>query len=230
VSAREGILNSSRLFKTWRDVKLAEALKQALELPVTLTNAAQAAALLEYESGSAVRASHALYLHISHTVESAYLINGAVFQGPQENSGSIGLITADWRGEKPVPLDDVVTIPGIQRLYHSRARIDERPLYNEIAQLALGGHSLAVKAIRDTARMLGTLLPPVAALMETGLIIIGGEVPQVGEVWWSAFEAAFYTSRPPLAAPMILRQAHYGSTGVLHSVGRLALRHFLPEG
>jgi glucokinase len=229
VSTREGILYASPLFKTWRDVPLVETLKDSCHLPVTLANAAQAAALLEYESGAAARASHALYLHIGHTVESAYLVNGAIFQGAQESHGSIGQLTADWRGEKPISLDDVVTIPGIQRLYYSRTRIDERPVYEEIVQLALAGHSLAIKAIRDTARVLGTLLPPVAALMGTSLIIIGGEVPQIGSLWWGAFETAFYASRPPLAAHITLRQAHYGSYSVLYSMGRLALRHFLPE-
>jgi hypothetical protein len=65
--------------------------------------------------------------------------------------------------------------------------------------------------------------------MGTGLIILGGDVPQIGPPWWTAFESAFYGSRSSVAAPITLRQAHYGAYGVLSSVGRLALRHFLPE-
>ncbi len=229
VDVREGILQTSRLFKTWHNVPLVSTLKAAFHLPVTLTNAAQASALLEYESGAAARASHALYVSIGQIIESAYVINGAIFQGAQEGGESIGLLTADWRGEKPISLDEVVTIPGIQKMYYSRTRINERPSYEEIVQLALDGHSLALKAIRDTARMLGTLLPPVAGLMGAGLIIVGGEIPQIGPLWWVPFEAAFYSNRSTTAPPILLRQAHYGSSSVLTSVGRLALRYFLPE-
>lgn len=228
VSPRDGILHSSPLFKTWHDIPIVETLMYACQIPVILANATQAAALLEYESGAAVRANSALYLHIGHTIESAYLIKGAIFQGATSSS-SMGLLTADWRGEKPVSLNEVVTIPAIQKLYYSRTRIDERPSYEEIVQLALSGHALAVKVIRDTARILGTLLHPVATLLETDLIVVGGDVPQIGPLWATAFEAAFYANRPLSAAPITLRQAHYGAYAVLYSVGRLALRDFLPE-
>lgn len=229
VNARDGILHNSRLFKTWRDIAVADTLKYACQLPVRLTNAVQSAALLEYESGAAAGSKYALYMHIGHTIESAYLIDGAIFQGAA-GSGSIGFLTADWRGEKPVPLDEVATIPAIQKLYYSRTRIDQRPSYEEIIQLAQSGHALAIKAIRDTARILGTVLHPVATLMETDLVVVGGDVPQIGPLWATAFEAAFYASRPPAAAPIAVRQAHYGAYSVLYSVGRLALRQFLPEG
>jgi glucokinase len=205
--------------QAWQGVNFAELLSEALDLPVVVEHDVNTIALEEFYLGVGEDYNTILYVNVGVSVGGALIRNGNIWRGAHGGAGDIGALVADWRGEKPVTLNEIASIPGIIRLYHTRSRNFERPAFDEIIRFAMEGNMLAVKVLRDAARTIGHILSPVVALIDPDILIIGGTVPLSGALWYETFLAAF--AENPAIQTMPVAKARIQAHAVLLGAGRL---------
>ncbi|MFC4454212.1 ROK family protein [Deinococcus sonorensis] len=83
------ILNPPNL-PGWLEFPLVARLQQALDLPVSLDNDANAAALAEFHFGAGRGTRHMVYLTISTGIGSGLILNGELYRGKRGNAGELG--------------------------------------------------------------------------------------------------------------------------------------------
>lgn len=82
----------------WRDVPVADLLRQALGLPVAVDNDARMAALAEHLLGSARRADPLLVVNVGEGLGAGLLVHGRLVRGSGDAAGEIGHVTVDPAG------------------------------------------------------------------------------------------------------------------------------------
>ncbi len=92
VELRSGILRNPPNLPGWRDVPLAEVLAEAFEVPVSIENDANAAALAEHRFGAGRGARDMIYLTMSTGVGGGVICGGQLVQGASGFAGELGHI------------------------------------------------------------------------------------------------------------------------------------------
>ena len=140
----------------WRGLPLAEELAVRLDVPVRVTNDANAAALAEHTFGAAQSAG-VLVVTVGQGVGAGILLDGALVRGERFAAGEIGHVTVDERGEpcacgRTGCLETVLAAPLL------RARVAQD----------------GPKALRAAGKRLGIALAPVVSTLDLGEIVLNG--------------------------------------------------------
>ena len=196
------------------------------DLPIVAENDARAMAFGEATLGAG--ASHGyrslLCLTVGTGIGGALILDGEVWHGANSSAGEIGYLVVDWDGEKPVMLDQYASGPAIERAWQAASGSQEALPLPAISQRAKSGDDLARAIISDKARRLGLVLAGFVTSLNPAAVIVGGGVPQVGPLWWDAFEAAFRASLPSLLRATPLLPAKLGVEAVVLGAAMLAWR------
>lgn len=166
---------------------LVRLLHDTFDLPIIVENQVYTQAMAEAHFGAGIKSKTLLYLFADDIVGSALIQNGALWHGTHASAGQIGLLVADWMGEKPITLNQRVSGKGIANQYNMRSRKFRFPSLEDITQYAHYGDQLAIRVMRDGARMLGTILSPVVRMIDPDCVVVGGNLAQVGDIWWEPF-------------------------------------------
>ena len=153
VDAEKGIVPAAPQLVGWRDVPLADLLRERLGLTVRLENDANAAALGENVYGAGRGTQHMLYITVSTGVGAGIIIDGRLYGGAKGAAGEIGHTIVDPSGP-PCGCGK----HGCLESLSSGTAIALRA-----AQAADRGESAALVAIREREGRLGTRLVADAA-------------------------------------------------------------------
>ncbi len=190
----------------WQGTEIAAILRETTGCFTVVEESIQLTALAEAHFGGGQAMQRLLYIHVDTTICGAIIENGVIWRSSYSHSEAVGGLVADWKGLKPVTLNEVASTQGIVRSYHSRSRANSRPEFAEIRRLAVDD-ALARRVIRDAGRIVGTILAPVAAMIDPQQVLIGGNAVTTDELWWQAFETAFYRYLPPQLDTVLLTHA-----------------------
>ena len=158
----------------------------------------------------------------------ALIMDGAVWHGADYSAGEIGYLVVDWDGDEALILDQYASGPAIERAYQAAAGADKRLPLTEISQLGAAGDATATDVIKVKARQLGVILAGYVASINPAALVVGGGVPQIGALWWEAFDAGFRESlMPPIAATPLL-PATLGVNAVMLGAALLAWKVYPP--
>ena len=207
----------------WTGVDLA-ALEIGGGLPISVENDVRALAYGEALVGAGGSFDSLLCVTVGTGIGGALILNGEVWHGADYSAGEIGFLVVDWERGAPVILDQYASGPAIERAYQMASESEIRRPLPEVGQLAASGDKLAAQAIETKARQLGAVLAGLVAAINPAALIVGGGVPQVGALWWEAFEAAFRASLPPPVAKTPLLPATLGANAVMLGAAMLAWR------
>lgn len=205
----------------WSGTRLAP-LGAAMDLPIAVENDVRALAYGEALIGAGVDCDSLLCVTVGTGVGGALILNGEVWHGADYSAGEIGFLLADWAGDEPIILDQYASGPGIERAYQAAVGGEERLPLTEIARLAKAGDAMATAVIQLRARQLGLILAGCATSFNPAAVLVGGGVPQIGALWWEAFEAGFRENLPPPAAETPLLPATLGVNAVMLGAAMLA--------
>jgi glucokinase len=177
---------------TWKgEIKLAELFKEIFELPVVLTNDANAAALGEMIYGGAKNMKDFIMITLGTGLGSGLVVNGKMVYGHDGFAGELGHVTVDINGRqcacgKKGCLETYASATGIERTAFElmATEIDESELrkysFDEldakmISEAALKGDTLALKAFDYTGKLLGLkLADAVAHTSPEAIFLFGG--------------------------------------------------------
>ncbi len=190
----------------WVGIPVREMLEAKTSLPVKVENDVRAAALAEYEHGSAeVQSSHTLlFVKVGEGVGMGIVLDGRLYRGPNMAAGEMGqMILADGVGEGPHDspgcleklASNFATSERYARLMGGRSRStpgDSAAQVKRVCHLAASGDAKAIAALRATSRYLGLGIANAVWLLNADVVVIDGALTEA----WGTVSAAIREQFP----------------------------------
>lgn len=179
-----------------KEVAIANMVYEKCQLPVWITNDANAAAIGEMKFGVAKGMKNFVVITLGTGLGSGFVMNGRLIYGHDGFAGELGHVTAirggrDHTTGRKGSLETYVSATGLKRTVFEllALRITESRLrhYNfqeltskEISEAAEVGDKIALEAFEFTGRILGQILHNVILLMNPEAIILFGGMANAG--------------------------------------------------
>ena len=201
----------------WDEMPLAKELEPLLGIPVNVESDRNAAVLGECWLGAARGKSDAIVLMIGTGIGAGILSGGRILRGAHELSGCAGWLTitrehvraAQGCGE----LETLAAGPAIARTVQQRLRDGEassladldisKITAQEVAAAARSGDGLALDVFRHAGRLLGFGIANMVSILDPEVIIIGGGLAAVADLFLVPLEQAMFERAQPLAAKQV---------------------------
>jgi len=202
----------------WSDIPLAEVFASRLDIPALLDNDANAGGLAEALFGAGRGCRTVLYVNVGTGIGGAIVIDGAVHHGATTSAGEIGHMVLDPHGPpcncgKRGCLEALASGSAIERMAREAGlALSGR----EVTAAAESGNATCRDLVARAAHALGLTIANAVSLLDPDIVVLGGGVPEAGDVWWQPLRESFGTYVVPQAQTTPLVRAELGyRAGVL---------------
>jgi glucokinase len=177
---------------------LAKSLEDVFKLPIFIANDANAAALGELRYGMAKGMNNFVVLTLGTGLGSGIIVNGDLLLGEHAQAGEIGHVNVDPNGRQcncglQGCLETYASVTGIKRtVFELIAEMrEDSPLRGisfddltgeTIANAALDGDKLALRAFGITAEILGSKMADTVAHLDPQAFILAGGLSKAGDI------------------------------------------------
>jgi putative N-acetylmannosamine-6-phosphate epimerase/predicted NBD/HSP70 family sugar kinase len=177
------LIGTTDMFPDWVGVPLKEAVTSRFGLPCAILNDGHAAALGEACFGAGRGQLSMLCIVIGTGLGGGLIIGGKIQQGHHGLAGSIGQLKVSPEPGLYVPLEAIVSGPGLVQAYN-RKRSQAAPVSSgeQVTQRARQRDSLAGQAIQEIGEWLGFGLSHALHTYDAACVVIGGSVAQIGDL------------------------------------------------
>jgi glucokinase len=220
VEAARGMVRTLHHAHGWNDFPLQDYLEERLDIPCIIDNNANAAALAEVQYGAASVAEHSprgaervvIYVGLGRGIGGGLVVNGKIYHGDTCTAGEIGHLFVKENGPKcscggyghleaiasaqaisramiGLSVEHPETEAAIRRLTGARA---ERITAEQVFRLAAEGDKVAQGIVQDVHTYLGIALANIVHLINPGVIILGGQVAQAGDLLIKPLQARIH--------------------------------------
>ena len=180
-----GELGDSTILPGWVGVRAADALEEALGMPVSVDNDANLGALSESKWGAGAEVGDLVYLKASTGIGAGLIIEGRLFRGAGHTAGEIGHTVIDPGG--PVCR---CGNRGCLEMYAGASAILTalRPTHPEVTDLATTvaraqeGDPGCRRVVADAGRAIGSALATLCNIVNPARVIVGGTLGEAGEL------------------------------------------------
>jgi glucokinase len=196
---------------------LAKRLKQSLGIPVVVESDRNAAVLGECWRGAAQGKSDAIVLMIGTGIGAGILSGGRIVRGAHELSGCAGWLTVtdedmpeSLRGGQ---LESLVAGPAIARAAQERldkgeasslSQLDRSKITaHDVAAAARQGDQFAVEIFNRAGRLLGFGVANLVSLFDPEIIVLGGGMAAVADLYLESLRKAMFERAQPIAAKKV---------------------------
>jgi glucokinase len=183
-------------------LKLAASFAQEFGLPAVMDNDANCGGLGEALFGAARGHDDVFYVNVGTGIGGAVILDGRVHHGAHSTAGEIGHCivlpdgppcTCDKRG----CLEALSSGSALGR--EGRAAGMGDVTGREVGERALRGDPVALRIVAQAGTWLGLALGNVANLLDPQIIVIGGGVSDLGDVYLGPARASFAATAMPAA-------------------------------
>lgn len=210
VDASRGVVRTLHHAYGWHDFPLQDYLEKRLDRPCIIDNNANAAALAEVYFGAAAnnravqRTSERVvfYVGLGRGIGGGMVVDGKIYHGVSSTAGEIGHMLVKENGPKcscgsSGHLEAIASAPAIVRAMiglsvehpETEAAIRrvtggraERITAEQVFRLAADGDVVARGVTQEVSTYLGIALANIIHLINPGMIILGGQVAQAGNL------------------------------------------------
>lgn len=198
----------------WDRMPLASRLKRSLSFPVVVESDRNCAVLGECWRGAGRGKSDVIVVMIGTGIGAGILSSGRVLRGAHELSGCAGWLTIT-RDEVPShasigELESLTAGPGIAIAAQKRLRNGEssslshyeisKVTAHEVAAAAREGDPLAIDVFKTSGRLLGYGIANMISLLDPQVIVLGGGIGRIADLYIEALREAMLERAQPLAA------------------------------
>lgn len=235
IDAERGVvIDANPNLRDWRGADIAGTLRAALGLPVYVDNDVRTMALAERDLGAARPYADCLFVAVGTGIGGAILRDGELYHGLHYAGGEIGYLLGGHDADgTPRTVESLASGPALEREYQrlaAGASSDPARLpLHEIAGLASAGDAVARAVIEAGARRLADVLAPVLVLLDPAALIVGGGVPQIGDLWWRPLTETIRAHPMRVLSKIDIMPAHLGASAVLFGASCLAWRRYHEE-
>lgn len=201
----------------WQRMPLASRLKRSLRLPVFVESDRNAAILGECWRGAAQGKSDAIALMIGTGIGAGILSGGRILRGAHELSGCAGWLTGTHAGPPAAAgtaeLESLAAGPAIARIARQRLRNGEKSSLSrldpsgitalEVAAAARQPDRLALDVFTRAGEALGYGIANMISLLDPQIVILGGGMAQVADLYLASLRRAMQEKAQPLAATQV---------------------------
>ncbi len=250
VDATRGVVRTLYHAHGWNDFPLQDYLSERLDVPCIIDNNANAVALAEVLYGAGGHGSHGiervvLYIGLGRGIGGGLVVNGKIYHGVTSTAGEIGHMLVKENGPKcscgayghlesiasaqaiartmiGLSVEHAETEAAIRRVTGARA---ERITAEQVFRLAAEGDKVAQGIVEDVLTYLGIALANIVNLINPGVIILGGQVAQAGDLLIKPLQARVQElSLPSANASLRIVQGTFGSEANIVGAVTLALQ------
>jgi glucokinase len=201
----------------WEQMPLARRLTRSLGIPVGVESDRIAAVLGECWMGAARGKSDAIVLMIGTGIGAGILSGGRILRGAHELSGCAGWLTVTrenvFAAETCGELESLVAGPAIARAAQERVRNAEASSLakleaskisaRDVAAAARHGDVLAVDIFNRAGRLLGFAVANLVSLLDPEVVILGGGMAGVADLYLGPLRKAMLQRVQPLAGEKV---------------------------
>jgi glucokinase len=195
LSSREGLILSPPNLPGWDRVPVVHMVNDALGVPTTLENDANAAAAAEWRWGLQCKIDDLVYLTCGTGMGAGIILGGRLIRGRQDLAGEIGHVRLLPMG--PVGYYKAGSVEGLtsgralgelarlrlQEL-HEPSRLDKHPIDHvtakEVTAEALQGDAFAVRIVQEQAEYLGRACAILIDILNPQRISLGSTARRLG--------------------------------------------------
>lgn len=179
-------------------LQLGDLLKRELNIPVYVTNDANAAAVAEMIFGGAIGMKHFMVLTLGTGLGSGIVIDGELLYGYSGFAGELGHVIVRPGGRhcgcgRLGCLETYVSATGIKRTvsklfakHHDKSELRNLPFNKmsarRLADAAYAGDKIALESFEFTGKILGLALANVVALNNPEVIFLSGGLAKAGDL------------------------------------------------
>ncbi len=214
----------------WQGIPLRQRVQQALALPTFVDNDVHVMVLGEAIDGAGQGCRHLLGLTVGTGVGGGIVIENRVYHGTWGAAGAAGHVIIDYQGRRRCPcgrygcLEAYASAPAITADFISKLGkqtiqqelgLDPANLgVKDIARLAQQGHPEATAVIRRGGGFLGVGIAAMVNLLNPELVVVGGGVAQIGDLYFEAIRhnvrerAMPYVADTPIVPALLGPQAN----------------------
>ena len=239
---REGVVKWAYILN-WKDFPLKAKLSKRYNLPITVDNDVNLAALGEHWFGAGQNAQNMILITVGAGIGAGIIIDGALYRGSNEASGEIGhtIPSGDFLGRRFLDfgaLESVASGTGMieraRRLLKSRR--DAASLKNlsaeDIFESAQQGEKWASSILADAIDYLAIAIGNLSISFDPELIVLGGGVTRYADMLVkpiiARLEGVIPTSPKLVASNLGLRATVMGAIiTVLHNTSNYYVVHKL---
>jgi glucokinase len=196
----------------WRDLPLADRLREGFDLPVVVDNDGNAAAWGEHRFGAGRGASEMLMVTVGTGIGGGLVTGGRLFRGAHGFAAEIGHIIVEPNG----PLcgcgnrgcwEQVASGRAIGRMGRAAGAEHPESLLVELAggdpasvhgpvvtEAARRGDPMAVEILSEVGRRLGEGIAGLVNVLDPELVVVGGGASQAGDLLLEPARRAFDAS------------------------------------
>ena len=177
---------SSLDFPNWRGYNVIDAVRQVHDVPVSVDNDANLAALAEYWWGEGKSDPELAFIELGAGIGAGHLIDGKIYRGATGIAGEIGHVSIHSEGPQCVCglKGCLVTYIGAAALLREAQRQDVSMETQDTAGLikaAYAGDLAAQKVLAESAKHLGVAVASLINLMNPSRVILGGALSRAGD-------------------------------------------------
>ncbi|MBN2424938.1 MAG: ROK family protein [Calditrichaceae bacterium] len=182
----------------WGNVNLVEMVKKYYNVPIVVTNDANAAALGEMKFGAARKMKNFILITLGTGLGSGIVVNGELLYGHDGFAGELGHVIVEKNGRlcgcgRRGCLETYASATGIRRTaFEKLAEYDEDSLLRHIScaeltartiyEFARKGDRIAIECFNYTGKILGEALADAVAYLSPEAIIIFGGLAKSGDL------------------------------------------------
>lgn len=223
VDPASGIARDYAFIEGWKDVPLAQTLREKHGAPVTLDNNLRAIALAERWFGGAGELADYVILGPRSGFGIAVVIGGRVVTGAEHAAGEVG--RWPWAGN--TELHDALSSPAVWRRLTGNTKRASLPadLHTALASLAGQRGETRAAIITDYARVLASF----QLLLDTHSYFLHGPLTALGEAFCADITASIATLVPSLRdKPLRLFRSRLGDDAGALGAASLAMEKWVP--
>ena len=196
-NAREGVVDNPANLK-WGKVDFVGLMKKSFDVPITMMNDSDAAALGETHFGVARGLSSVVLLTLGTGLGAGIVLQGKLVQGSHGAAGEFGHITLEPAGRwctcgRQGCVEAYVSATGVRRTVFEllAQRVEPSPLRavsfadlttDRIAELANAGDVIAIAAFERTGSVLGRVIANVVAAFDPDAVVLSGGLVNAGDL------------------------------------------------
>lgn len=208
IDHKRGICLFCPNIKGWENVPVKKLLEEEFKIKVSVDDSARTMALAEHWCGLAQRIENFIFVNIGIGVGSGIFTNGAIYRGSRGTAGELGHTTIDENGPRCMCgnhgcLETLVSGPAITR--RAREALEEGVVSliskmvdgdltkitpEIIAEAARKGDKLAFNIMEKTGEYLGIGIANAINLFNPELVIIGGRVSRISDLFLDTLRRA----------------------------------------
>jgi glucokinase len=185
--AENGVVIATSYLMGWRDVPLKAMLEEALDVPASVDNDVNLAALGESRFGAGRGLKDFVFLAIGTGVGAGIILNGELFQGSAWTAGEIGYMLVPGISEEPPALGEPGGLEGLlggeglrlrwQSLWsRQKTQLPPELTATQIFDAAVAGDDLAIGLLDLAARTLAYVIFDITLILNAPLFVLGGSV------------------------------------------------------